>query len=187
MEKSLKKPCFSLFLALFLVIFAVFEAYGASSDDVYVIEEISVNVESNSPASARGLAFTTARREGFLTLLTRLGVGIEFANNVVDDEIAEIVRSEQVFDEKIIGNRYVAKFKIIFAQDFVDNLFELKKSDQPNIELQKELSFLMIPAEILQKKTLLWESQNQFKKAVEDAVLAQKIANFKIAQADIEN
>lgn len=184
----LKNILFCLFLLILSNLVAMSaKAADSSEDEIYTVEDVAVNVQSNSPANARSLAMATARKDAFLILLVRLGVDINFANKVTADEITDLVRSEQVFDEKILANNYIATFKITFAKDFVEHLFAKKNSLITIKNKDEKLSFLLIPAFVLQQKILIWESGNNWKKAVAGAIKSQKIDNFKLSEADIDN
>ena len=183
-------------ITVFLVFFVSLSAFllensyskeAESEQDKYSIENVAVNVSGKTPADARNLAFAAARRDAFITLLTRLSVNLSFVNSVSDDEVSQLVSYEQVFDEKMFGNNYVANFKIGFAKDFVDDLLLRKNPSQKVEESAKDLSFLIIPVKILQQKNLLWESGNEWKKSVIKEIKSAKVKNFSTIEADIDN
>ncbi len=179
----------TVFLA-FLVIFSGFFVKNSHSEEEnskYLIDDIYVNVEGDSPANAKDLGFMSARKKAFSVLLARIGYDLNFMEKVDNSEISNLVRFEQVFDEKFSGNNYSAKFKIYFAKDFVDDLFLKKNYAIKNLETTQDLRFLIIPVKMTSTKNLLWESQNNFRKFTENVVENNKIKNFNIIEADIEN
>jgi hypothetical protein len=171
----------------FLVIFGGFLSDSHAVSAKYQIEDVSVSVVGDSPAEARNLAFVDARRKAFAILLSRLTLDADIINEVSNDEIARMVRSERIFDEKIFANNYSGTFKIEFAKDFVDDLLLRMKASQVATETADELKFLVIPVKILQDKILLWESGNDFRASVQNTITSKKLMNFSTIQSDIDN
>lgn len=186
MQQILSK--ITVFLA-FLVFFSGFFAGNSYSEEnsKYLIEDIYVTVEGDSPANAKDLGFLSARKKAFSTLLLRLGYDLGFMEKINNSEISNLVRFEQVFDEKFFGNKYSANFKIYFAKDFVDDLFFKKNYANQSLENSENLNFLVIPVKMTPTKNLLWEDENNFKKFTENAVENKRIKNFNIVETDIEN
>lgn len=173
---------FSLF---FIVVFTAFSAAAADSS-TYLVEGINVNVTSKSPSGARNSAVATARRDAFLVLLTRLDMKINIADTVSDDEISDMVRSEQIDNEKMAGNTYSATFNIMFAKDFVDHILTQKekgKSEQKT-EIVEGLTVLL-PAKMIKRRALLWEDGNDWKKAIERNLVKKSKTQFVIPNADV--
>lgn len=171
----------------FFTLFCGFLVKNVQSEEIYNISEVFVNVEGESPADARTLGFQRARKEAFATLLVRLGVDINFIDEVKNEEITSLVRSERVFDEKYFGNNYSANFTVYFAKDFVDDLFLRKKMVNIKKKSAKDVKFLMIPVKRLLNRNLLWESGNDFRNYVKESVASKEIRNFIIPEADIDN
>lgn len=189
-----KNTLFLLFSSLFLLFLShkklladdIIKAANKQSNK-YIIENINIDVESESSAMARNLAFNEARKKAFVVLLNRLNKNDDFAADISDEEITRLVRSEQVVNEKIYKNRYRANFQIYFAKDFVDDLFLRKKEELKKTETASDLRFLLIPVKMTINKNLMWEQENNFKKYVSQSVIEQKVKNFTIISADIEN
>lgn len=180
-------------VSLSFLLFAFSEKAMAQSDNPYFVENIAVYVSGRNPSEARNLAVATARRDAFLVLLTRLEINIATANIVSNEEISEMVMSEQIDNEKIAGNAYFASFNILFAKNFVDHILG-KKSLQNIIPKEIENS-LIIPVkkladENLGERNLLWEEGNDWKMAIVKNVDAKRNiseSKFIVPDADIEN
>jgi hypothetical protein len=173
---------FSLF---FLLFFAAANISYADDNSTYLVEDVVVSVTNKTPSAARIVAVATARRDAFLILLTRIGLRINLADNITNDEISEMVRSEQIEEEKIAGNNYSATFNIMFAKDFVEHILAQKTIDKT--EEKKEETYLLIPAEIVKRKPILWEEENHWKMAIEKNLNKKAREKFIIPQADVAN
>jgi hypothetical protein len=171
---------------LLFIIFLFTSAAVAQSDEInlYLVKGVATNSSGKSPADARNIAVAKARREGFLVLLTRLEIMPNIADNITDAEISNMVKSEQVNDEKISANSYSATFNIIFAKDFVDYILakkivmEAKKSEE---------IYLLIPAKKTKSSLILWEDNNDWKKAIAKIVNDRPSKKFIIPDSDIGN
>lgn len=179
---------FSLFLAIFLT--AATFSHAAETVN-YLVENVAVNVTSKSPSGARNAAVATARRDAFLILLTRLGRHTNIADNITNDEISDMVRSEQIDGERIAGNSYSATFNIMFAQDFVEHILAQKDApilDAKNAAIPKtEETYLVIPAQTVKRKTILWEENNDWRKAIAKNLSQKSSKKFIIPEADVAN
>jgi hypothetical protein len=177
---------FSVFFIL-LVSFSA-TAYAANQNN-YLVENVDVKVTGKSPSGARNAANANARRDAFLILLTRLEMNVNIADHITDDEISYMVRSEQIDKEKIAGNSYSATFNIMFAKDFVDHVLAQKTSQK--VKDKQQESYLLIPAKLLKnKKLLLWEDENDWKKAIAQNLVKRSDAvsqKFILPEADMQN
>lgn len=179
----------SRFFSAFFTIFFVATSFSHAAESVnYLVETVAVNVAGKSPSGARNLAVATARRDAFLILLTRLELSTNIADNVTDDEISDMVRSEQIDGERMAGNTYSATFNIMFAKDFVDHILAQKKSPSTEVTVQKpEEIHLLIPVQMSKRKTVLWEENNDWKKALEKNLGKKSQNKFIIPDADVAN
>lgn len=155
---------FSEFLPLLALIYLAFVHISLASDaSIYLVEEVAAESSGRSPSAARTAAVTSARRDAFLILLGRLDLNINTADNITDEEIFEMVRSEQIENEKIAGNRYSAMLKIMFAKDFVDHILEKKENSAKLFSTIKhdenvEEIDVIIPVKIVNKKPIMWDN-----------------------------
>jgi hypothetical protein len=168
----------------------------------YLIEDVDVNVVGKSPSQARDLAVATARRDAFLILLSRLENSVTIADNISDEEISDMVRSEQIDKEVIAGNRYSATFNIMFAKNFVDHILAKKQAKNTkakeesgskfwgekiaNSSNQKELQ-LLIPVKIVKGRPMVWEEENDWRQAIAKNFSKAAKQRFVIPEANMEN
>jgi len=176
------------FIPSFYLNFAPNSALAADLANPYMVEDVAVNVMAKSPSEARNLALKTVRRDALQILFARLGVNNVSVARISDDEVSDMVRSEQIVDEKIAGGSYSASFNIVFAKDFVDHILaqkKLNKEEPKSLQPEKESVALIVPIKILQRKTLLWESGNDWRASINKALDGD--SGFKIPVADDEN
>jgi len=167
-------------------------SYAAQSN-IYLVENIVAEVVGKSPTDARNLAVATARKDAFAVLLTRLELDVKTLASVSDEEISDMVRSEQISDEKIAGNSYSASFNITFAKNFVDHILGQKNPEK--LTQQPSENYLLLPVKIVENQPILWEENNDWKNAVAknlekipSKISAQNmVQKFIVPQADIEN
>ncbi|MDX2082612.1 MAG: DUF2066 domain-containing protein [Rickettsiales bacterium] len=183
-------------IVILLIIFGGSSLAQAQQSDIYMIENTPATATAKSAGDAKIIATNNARRNAFISLLSRLNLSPAIAENVTVDEIFDMVRLEQITDEKIAGNNYSANFNILFAKNAVDQVLKNKslKKDDANQD-----AYLLIPAQIIKDKTkvennqkfLLWEEENEWKKAVAEVLktnLKTKAQNkFIIPQNDFSN
>lgn len=178
---------FSVFFILFISLSSLSNPSFAVDLDTYFIKDVEVKVTGESPSDARNTAISQARRDAFLTLLTRLGIYGNLAEEISDDEISYMVRSEQIDGEKIAGNFYSATFNILFAKSFVDHTL---KEKQPKAE-EEQATYILIPAKMLSNQRLaLWESENDWRSAIAKNLEEKphKIASkFILPEASMQN
>ncbi len=182
----------SRIFSFFLVFFIVFSLNSFAGDaNIYLVENVPVNVTSKTPSASRNIATTTAHRDAFLILLTRLNLATSFADNVTDEEISDMVRSEHIDNEKLAGNNYSAVFNITFAKDFVDHILAQKNPQKEDVKkiaaITQQQNYLVIPVKLMQKKALIWEEENNWKKSVEKFLSQKSDLKFISPKADMEN
>lgn len=152
---------------IFFIFFGLNFALAQDSKNIYLVDSISSKAVAKNANDARNAVISNARRDAFMVLLMRLKMPIATADNVTDSEIAEMVRSEQIVDEKIAGNSYSATFNIIFAKDFVEHILNKKTENQ---EIQKtdkvekySEKFVLIPVKMAKFRPLIWEQENDWR------------------------
>lgn len=164
----------------------------AGDDNPYIVEDVVVSVSGNSPTEAHNIAAQTARRDALFILFARLSLDVEIVNQISDEDVSSMVRSEQIFDERIAGNLYSATFNITFAKDFVEHTLAQLNSPQKTQEnsqiiasLEEGSISLIVPVMILQRKILLWEGSNDWRKSVNKALDGKN--HFRVPVADVDN
>lgn len=176
----------SRIFSLILVFFCLSGSVWAADKSAYLVEDVSVSISGKSPNDARNSAVATARRDAFLILLTRLELKTALADNITNDEISEMVRSEQIDGERIAGNTYSATFNIMFAKDFVDHILA-QKEKAPQVEQKTEEVHLLLPAKMQKRRAILWEENNDWKKTVERNLAKRSQKRFIIPEGDMVN
>ena len=179
----------SRIFSFFLIIFCASVGTAlAAQPSTYLVENVPVSVKGKSPSDARNMAVATARRDAFLILLTRLELNINLADKIKNEEISDMVRSEQINDEKIAGNTYSATFNVMFAKNFVDHILGEKNITTSEKVEKKQETFLLIPVKIVKRKAVLWEAENDWKAAIEKVLGGKKLTkNFVIPADDMDN
>jgi hypothetical protein len=184
------------FLTLLICFFGIINIAKSANNENYQIENIATKSKAKSPSIARNLAVASARRDGFLILLTRLELNTVIADEINDDEIADMVSSEQIQNEKIAGNNYSATLNITFAKNFVDHILQKKTSELKNTPNEINLNsknianaenILLIAGVANKKRLILWEEENQWRYAL-NRYLGKKVKkNFIVVQPDLDN
>jgi hypothetical protein len=173
----------SRFFLFLLVIFTGFTSLAGAEDNVYLVENVITDVSSKTPAEARNSGIATARRDAFLILLTRLELDLSTADNITSDEVSDMVKSEQINNEKIAGNRYYAVFSIEFSPDFVNHILKKKNPKAPTSQGD---TILLIPGKMDGGHIILWEEDNEWKKVLEK-LASNYNKKFIIPTSDAEN
>ncbi len=184
----------SRFFTLFLLAFIAFtSAAKAGEINIYQVDEVKTKVSAKSPSGARSAAIASARRDAFSILLSRLEKESSLLNKITNEELSDMVRSEQINDEKIAGNTYSATLNITFAKDFVEHILakkNLNKSEEKSAQTQskEEPTYLVVPIKIVKRNLILWEEINDWKKIFEKKLKQkQQQKKFIIPSADMEN
>ncbi len=180
-----------IFLVL-LFLFTNLSQAHAESQDIYMISNVVASGSAKSAGDSKVIATNNARRDAFTTLLSRLAVSTSVANNVSNDEIFDMVRSEQITDEKIAGGNYSANFNILFAKSAVETILK-EKSVKTDTAVQD--SYLVVPIKIVKQKGnidnnqqfTLWESNNEWKNAIEKNLKSKNLKKYIIPENDISN
>lgn len=180
---------FSFFLVFILALIAISPGISsAAPSNNYLVENVTVSITGKSPSGARNAAVASARRDAFLILLTRLELSTNIADNVSDEEISDMVRSEQIDAEKMAGNNYSATFNIMFAKDFVDHILAQKNlKPEEAKEEKKEETYLLVPIKVVKRRPILWEESNDWKKAVEKNLSKRSQKKFVIPETESAN
>jgi hypothetical protein len=171
---------------LFLVFFCSFLNFSyADSDNIFLVENVAVNVSGKSPTNARNLAVATARRDAFLVLLSRLEVSAEISGKVTNEEISDMVRSEQIEGEKAAGNSYSGVFNILFAKDFVDHILSQKNLEGSKVAAQEDKTYLLIPVKMVGDRPVIWSDDNDWRATISKD-LEQKNLRKKFIIPDVD-
>ena len=157
--------------------------------NIFMVENVEVKTKGKSPSSARTIAVNNARRDAFLILLTRLELSLSIADNISDEEISDMIRSEQIINEKIAGNNYSASFNITFAKNFVDHILSQKTNQKGSaLESKDKEIYLAIPILSEKNEYLIWEDNNKWQIAIKNFIKQKKISKkIIIPEASVDN
>jgi hypothetical protein len=100
----------------------------------YNVADIIADATAKSGSDAKIIATNNARRKGLATLFSRLNIDIKSLDKISDAEILQIIRSEQLDNEKISSNSYYAVFNIKFSKKFLIHILKKKNIKIPNIK-----------------------------------------------------
>lgn len=106
------KYIFILFLLAFFVVSPI------KAQDSYMVRNIAVDAEGKNAIDAKDKALNRARRNGFETLVKRLGVDSSTLS-ADDRSIATMVNSFEINREKSSKNRYLASVNVLFNENAV--------------------------------------------------------------------
>ena len=185
--KQIKSWRFYLVIFLFLNANLAFAIEQSSNQSAYMVSDVEVNAGGKSPSQARINAVASGQRNAFIVLLGRLGIDENFANNLKDEVIADMVSSQQVIDEKISGNNYSATLNLTFSESFVKHYLGNKAKNTKEVAVAKNDSYLIIPIKVGNSQSLIWEQNNDWKLAWENIIKNNKITLIKLPSGDIED
>jgi hypothetical protein len=138
---------------------------GATGHDgVFTVLEVDVDVTAKTAAAAREKALVNGHRDAFDRLMMRL-VPRNRRQEVPEvdaDQIAQLVRSFGVDQEKTSAVRYLAKLRFAFDRDATRRF--LRESGPPFAETRSK-SVLVLPVLRRAGVYLLWDAQNTWRKA----------------------
>ncbi|MDA0902495.1 MAG: DUF2066 domain-containing protein [Proteobacteria bacterium] len=184
MRNSLLKPFFNLAILISLTLSAAHVgAAPYQGENPYLVKNVFINADGKTPTKARNNALVQARREAFSILLGRLSIYDGFDDNISEEEIADMVHSQQIINERIAGNSYSAIFTISFSKDFVDSVLASKSISKDSQITEK---YLVFPIKRSGNKNLLWEDINDWRSAWE-RVLGNDQSEIKLPVGDIDD
>lgn len=140
-----------------------------SSQDIYTIRDIITDETAETATAARDLALVNARRRGFLRLMRRILLQQDRIRAPIpsDDQLADLVSNFEVADEKISGQRYLARLTIRYDADKVRSILR-----QSNIGFSETMGrpTLVLPVLGTPAGEFLWEEGNEWKAALSFAI-----------------
>ncbi|MFT6077151.1 MAG: hypothetical protein ACJA02_001099 [Myxococcota bacterium] len=156
----------------------------AQEQDKYVVNDIVVISDGESPNQSRIKAIADGQRSAFIVLLDRLGFDKKVSNNFQNEKIADMVSSQQIFDEKIAGNKYSATLNLNFSKSFVKYHLDSKDEIEKSVD---EKSYLIIPIKIAKEEALIWEKENDWKWAWGQFLRKNEYPELKLPKGDVED
>ena len=113
--------------AIYSIILTFFNISFLFAENIYQISNIIANAKMDNPTSSRQLALDEARRRAFINIATqKLEYQIAANELFSDQEIEQIIRSQQISDEKFADNEYWATLNIFLTRIFVTNISSKK-------------------------------------------------------------
>jgi hypothetical protein len=160
---------------------------NAESSEQYAVNDVVANASGKSPSQARINAIAAAQRNAFLILLNRLGMDEDIAANFKDETIADMVSSQQILNEKIAGNNYSATLNLTFSESFVKHYLapNLKAEDVKDKDDNKAKTYLILPVKVVKNQMLIWETDNDWKTAIDNNLQAKAISSVKMIKGDV--
>jgi|TARA_Y100000389_G_scaffold87330_1_gene83891 hypothetical protein len=145
--------------AIYSIILTFFNISFLFAENIYQISNIIANAKMDNPTSSRQLALDEARRRAFIILLQKLKYQITANELFSDQEIEQIIRSQQISDERFADNEYWATLNIFFDKDFVDQYIIEKdlKFFRSNAQIDP---YIILPIQITDNKVKLWDKDN---------------------------
>ncbi len=181
-------------LLIFLVVFtSLANKANAQQVNNYMVEGITAKASAISSGDAKILATASARKDAFAILLSRLALNPSIVNNISNDDLFDMVNSEQITEERISGSSYSAIFNIAFSESSVKRILRDKNIKKTDDVVE---NYLLIPVKILKPKSLdgnspnellLWEAENNWKIAIEKEIKNSSIPNFIVPESDLSN
>ena len=163
----------SRIFSLILIFCVGFFSLSFADNNIYLIENLPVNVSAQNPSAASAVAVKKVNREAFMILISRLNIDEKIATKISDEEISDMIRSQYINEEKIAGNNYSGIFNITFAKDFVDHI--LTKKLQPEVYLSSdnnalEKPFILLPIKVSSTGKNIWHANNIWRSAIAKAI-----------------
>ena len=184
------------FLPFFIAIFSITNISNSNSANIgiskarsknpYIITNIFASAEEDIPSESKKISTIKANRIAFMVLLKNLGIEESFADQVSDEQIANTIYDTKIVDEVVSGNYYSAKFNISFLKSTVSEL--ISKIDTKGIAkkliAEGEEIFLVIPVQVENKRQILWEANNLWRKSFHQVVNISNTKNVIIPKGD---
>lgn len=172
---------------IFTIIFLNLSNFSLAKDENFYFENnIYVFETADSPTVARNKAFISARKKGLDKIFEKLNIKPIVLAKITDNQISQMVKSEQVKQEVIDKNSYSATFSIEYDQNAINYFLNKGRAKSGG-------NYLLIPI----KKTdynsyILWEAQNDWKMKISENIDKYSAENnnninFIIPDGDIEN
>jgi len=146
-------------LVLSLLICVAGVAGPATADDIYAVRDIAVDKRAGTASAARELALIESRQTAYREVLRRITLPEDFERHpaLEDADIAGLVQSFDIANEKTSQTRYLADVTVRFARQSVREL--LQAFSIPFSETAAR-PLLIVPVYQAAGLKLLWEDGN---------------------------
>ena len=159
---------FSLFALLLLLHPTHYVA--ASEEEVYTVENVSVDHAAETAAAARDVAMIGGQRRALQRLLRRLTLTVDHNRLPVVPQtaIAELVQGIEVSDEKTSATRYIAVLRVTFKKEGVRGLLRDKGV---SFSETRSRPILVLPVFRAAGSVRLWQDPNPWRDAWADVTI----------------
>ena len=175
----------------FVYYIAIFFIYllpiNALSNDIFSIDTISVDRLADNATIARGQALANAQERALDKILKRITHSSHHNSlpEVSSDDMALLVKSYKIRNERISKGRYRADIQVSFVPEYIRNL--LKDSGIKYTEKVKPKT-LLIPVMHKNGKVHIWGRENVWKDAIaKTAADSGMLTEFIMPLGDIED
>ena len=148
----------------------------------YEVADVAVDVTAKNAAQARDQAIIQAQRLGLNGLLERLGVNPDAAKNLSSDDIATLVQSFEVQNERASSVRYIGTFTVQYKPNAVRSYLG---SLHVAFSETRSRPFLVLPIYAGGPKPILWEEPTKWRTAWEGSAANNGVVPTIIPAGDL--
>ncbi len=163
----------------------------SSKNSPYLIQNIQVEASGKSANDAKIIATKNARRQALTKLVERLKISKNI-EKISDNELEQMIKSEQILLEKFSNNNYQATLNISFSKKFIafylknkkDNPLNnsdsiqnlaINKAEKPELEDVNKHNILILPVKKQGNNFMIWEEKNEWRSSLEKSLQKNKL------------
>ena len=178
----------------------------SSKNSPYLIQNIQVEASGKSANDAKIIATKNARRQALTKLVERLKISKNI-EKISDNELEQMIKSEQILLEKFSNNNYQATLNVSFSKKFItfylknknDNPLNnndsiqnlaINKAEKPELEDINKHNTLILPIKKQGNNFMIWEEKNEWRSSVEKSLQKNKLVTnneILILKSEINN
>lgn len=178
----------------------------SSKNSPYLIQNIQVEANGKSANDAKIIATKNARRQALTKLVERLKISKNI-EKISDNELEQMIKSEQILLEKFSNNNYQATLNVSFSKKFIafylknknDNPLSnndsiqnlaINKAEKPELEDVNKQNILILPVKKQGNNFMIWEEKNEWRSSVEKSLQKNKLVTnneILILKSEINN
>lgn len=169
-----------------MVLLAGVQATYASTNAIYTVHDVKVDVTAKSAVEAREQARSQAQRQAFDILITRLvseTVAEQF-NEFDDAFIGTLVQDFEVTNEKTSNVRYIGTYTFRFKKNAVQEILTNNNYAYTDVGSRP---ILILPFYHNGIQTVIWDAQNPWMKAWNDGASFQGLVPVIIPIGDLQD
>ena len=163
----------------------------SSKNSPYLIQNIQVEANGKSANDAKIIATKNARRQALTKLVERLKISKNI-EKISDNELEQMIKSEQILLEKFSNNNYQATLNISFSKKFIafylknknDNPLNnsdsiqnlaINKAEKPELDDVNKHNTLILPVKKQGNNFMIWEEKNEWRSSLEKSLQKNKL------------